>query len=210
MLTAVILAAGEGRRMGQLKQLLPWNDQTIIETVLDNVCACTSIDDEIRLILGAGAERVEQLLAGYHDPRLRIMANPAYPSGMLSSIRRGLEGLPRDTFGVMFVLGDQPMIDSGIFQMMSKEFLKSPAAEIMAPFYRGRRGHPVFIRTSLLPEVAKLSGPGGLRSLLKRFPEKVQGVEVGYPEVIMDLDYVEEYERLKEIYGQDDTDETKL
>ena len=66
MYTAIILAAGEADRMGKLKQLLPWKDKTILETVIDNVLAREYIDDEIRVVLGAEAERVKKKI-DYYD-----------------------------------------------------------------------------------------------------------------------------------------------
>lgn len=188
--------------MGRLKQLLPWNGSTILETVVDNVAGCCYIDDEIRVVVGAEAERIIPVLESREDPRLIIRENRNFREGMLTSVWTGLRGLPSSTNAVMFILGDQPLIGPEVFNRMAENYLKY-RAEITVPLFKGKRGHPVIIDTVLLPEVKKLTGPGGLRSLLWKYPEKIRHVEMNKPEITIDLDYFYEYEEYKKLYGQE-------
>mgnify|MGYP002282441056 CR=1 FL=1 len=103
MYTAIILAAGEADRMGKLKQLLPWKDKTILETVIDNVLASEYIDDEIRVVLGAEAERVKEKIDYYKDERLRIKENPDYKEGMSSSLQTGIKYLSENTKNLIII-----------------------------------------------------------------------------------------------------------
>ena len=132
MITAVILAAGTGSRMGRLKQLLPWGESTVLETVITKVSSCPLIDDQIRVVLGAGYQQIEAVLGGITDPRLQILINYNYRRGMLTSIRKGLAGLPDQTEYVMFFLADQPLISSEVIESLAGEIRKrSPG--IMVP-----------------------------------------------------------------------------
>ncbi len=202
MFSAVILAAGEAERMGRLKQLLPWGESTILGTVVQRVCNCHYIDDEIRVVLGAGAEQVIQVLNKWDQSELRLLVNREYKKGLITSVWKGLEDLPFDTEFIIFVLGDQPLIPVNTFNLIIEEFLEKEP-EIIVPVYRGRRGHPLIMKKGLLPEVYKLTGPGGLRSLVSKYPEKVYFFEVDDKRITIDLDYFEEYLKYKRDYDRD-------
>src|SRR6056297_2859673 len=114
MYTAIILAAGQSDRMGKLKQLLEWNDSTILETVIKNVLDSKYIDDQVRIILGAQAERIKKKLKYLDNARIKIKENFDYKQGMSTSIKKGVEDLPIDTRYLIIFLGDQPLITADI------------------------------------------------------------------------------------------------
>ncbi|MDI3547199.1 MAG: molybdenum cofactor cytidylyltransferase [Halanaerobiales bacterium] len=196
MITAIILAAGEAKRMGRIKQLLPWGRSTVLETVISQVANCKYIDDEVRVVLGAYQEKISPVLRKWEQPGLRVMINNNYQQGMLSSIHKGVEGLPEETEYLMFFLGDKPMITTELINSIALELLKR-RPEIMVPVFKGQRGHPVIITTALLPEVYQLTGPGGLRSLLQKYPERVYSLEVANRGITVDIDYYEDYLKLR-------------
>ena len=85
MVSGIILAAGESRRVGKLKQLLPFGNSTIIETVIDNLL-CAKLD-EVIVILGHAAEKIT---AKIRHKSVKIVCNPDYKSGMLTSVQCGV------------------------------------------------------------------------------------------------------------------------
>lgn len=194
MISALVLAAGEGRRMGTLKQLLPWSGgQTLLQHVVARVLACEGLGD-IRVILGAGAGTIRPYLNSFHDTRLQICLNSCYQEGMLSSIRTGLEGLQGEAFFI--ILGDQPFIRTEILDRMLCTF-KEENSSILVPVYEGRRGHPVLFSTTYIPEIMELEGEGGLRMLLRRYPRHIHHMSVHEEGIHIDLDYPRDYE----LYG---------
>lgn len=199
MYTAIILAAGEADRMGKLKQLLPWKDKTILETVIDNVLESRYIDDEIRVVLGAEAEKVKGKIDYYEDDRLRIKENPDYQEGMSSSLKKGIEDLSENTKYLVIFLGDQPLITSDIFDMLINEFEKS-STDIMLPSYNDKPGHPVIISTKFLPEIKKLDGAMGLKPFLDEHKDLVEHYAINDKKVIIDLDYYDDYQYYKNKY----------
>ena len=199
MISAVILAAGESKRMGEPKQLLPWRGKTILETVIGNVASCSEVDDEIRVVLGARKELIEPLVENFKDSRVRAIENPDYREEMLTSVRRGLEDLPESTRGVMLVLGDQPLISPEIFGSLSEEFI-SERPYILLPVSSGERGHPLLLRRELVPKVNSLDGPGGLHGLLEKYSDRVRELEVDDDRIHIDLDHYEEYEKYRKNY----------
>ncbi len=197
LLSAVILAAGEAKRMGRLKQLLPWGDSTILETVINNLLGCTTIDDQLRIVIGAEADRIKNILHKWNDPRLQIVINHNYQVGMLSSIRCGINDLPQSTEYILFTLGDKPLITTKIFDKIIHILMKK-RPEILVPVYKGKRGHPVIISSKLLGEINQLTGPGGLRGLIKKYPKKVYRHPVMAEEIIIDIDYYREYKKYRD------------
>lgn len=200
MYTAIILAAGEADRMGKLKQLLPWQDKTILETVIDNVLASQYIDDEVRIVLGAEAERVKNKIEYYNDPRLRIKENPDFSQGMSSSLQVGVKGLSKNTKSLIIFLGDQPLITPDIFDSIIHEFEKS-SSQIMMPIYNEKPGHPVIISTKYLNEIKKLEGPMGLKPFIQAHEDLVKYYPIEDEKVTIDIDYYDDYLYYKNKYN---------
>ncbi len=199
MYTAVVLAAGKADRMGKLKQLLPWKEKTVLETVVDNVLDSEYIDDEVRVVLGAEADRIKKKLTNYSDARFRIKENPDYEEGMSSSIKKGAEDLSKNTKALLVFLGDQPLITADIFDNIIKEFEKS-SSDIMQPVYNEKPGHPVLISTDYLPDIKKLKGPMGLKPLLEKYSKEVYYFSIDNKKIIIDLDYYDDYLYYKNKY----------
>jgi len=196
LLSAVVLAAGEAERMGRLKQILPWGEHTILETVIYNLLACDNIDDEIRVVIGAQAEKINKVLQKIDDPRLQLIENKKYKKGMLTSVWAGLRNLPRSTKYILFTLGDKPLITDKIYKEIIK-VLKQKKPEILLPYYKEQRGHPVIIDSELLEEVYKLDTCGGLRGLIRKYPQKVYSYPLASDRILIDIDYYWEYEKYR-------------
>jgi len=196
LFSAIILAAGEGSRMGRLKQLLPWKNRTIIETVLDNIINSNMIDDEIRLVLGFERKKITEVLKGYKKQGVKFIYNKNYKNGMLSSVREGLKNIPDNTEYFVFTLADKAMISPDIYSSVIKE-AKKVKADIFLPEYKGNKGHPVILKASMVNKVYDIEGPGGLRPLINKYPERVYHFPLEREEIIIDLDYYHEYLKYK-------------
>lgn len=208
MVTAVVLAAGKASRMHRLKQLLPWGDKTILETVICRLQS-SSLSGEIRVVLGAEIDRIKEVLISSphidnESGELIIKKNSEFERGMFSSVMAGIEGLkPGDSSleGIMFMLGDMPLIKTSLYDSLLAEF-RAENPSILAPRCCGRRGHPVLISTSLLPDLYKMAEgagrpEGGLRELLDERRDEIDYFETEDCSVLKDLDYREEYLRLR-------------
>lgn len=198
MLTAVILAAGSARRMGRLKQLLPWQgEKTILETVVRTVLACPEFDDEVRVVLGAEREQVAPVLEAIADSRLLTVDNLFYQRGMLSSIQAGIAALPSVSMGFALFLGDQPLLEPDLVAFLARQWRRT-CPDFLVPVYQGRRGHPVFVSKKYVPEILALADTdGGLRNLLRRHSDLVAFCQADSPAIYIDLDYPEEYKKYR-------------
>ena len=184
---AIILAAGESRRMGTNKLLLPFRGQAMIHRVIDN--ARQAGIEHILIVLGAFRDELLPLLEGLP---VRHCYNGNYQNGMLSSVQCGLQNLPAGMDAVILFLGDQPMIPGEVALLLMKEYEKSKKG-IMVPVYMGKRGHPVLIDTKYSQAIETLDQTEGLRALLRAFAGDVLEVAVDLPEILRDIDDVNDY-----------------
>ncbi|MBI5966994.1 MAG: molybdenum cofactor cytidylyltransferase [Deltaproteobacteria bacterium] len=194
MISAIVLAAGESKRMGQVKLLLPWQGKTILERVLDALL--NSQVDEVILVLGHEAERIREKVP---TQKIKVVINPDYKKGMSTSIRRGLLALDEKAQGFMVVLGDQPKIGKETLNRLISEFQRVyPEKNIVLPAYHGFRGHPVLFSVKYLEEALRLEGDVGCRQILADHPEDILTVPVNTDAVLFDIDTPEDYrENLK-------------
>lgn len=187
MVSAIVLAAGESKRMGQLKQLMSLGDGTIIERSVDNLLA--SGIGEVIVVLGHRAGEVAGAIAGRP---VKTVVNPAYRQGMSTSILAGLGLVSSEAEAVMLALADQPFIDGSAVNRLIEEFLDHDRG-IVVPTYRGRRGHPVIFSLKYREELAGLRGDVGGRKIIAEHPDDVLEVAVDTPGVNIDIDDMDEY-----------------
>ena len=187
MLAAILLAAGESKRMGQLKQGLPLGNSTILEQSIDNLVH--SKIDELIVVLGYRAEELREKVAGRP---VKTVINPEYEQGMSTSIIAGLHLVDDKAQAVMFVLADQPFIDSTIVDRLIDQFSRTSKG-IVIPTYRGRRGHPVIFAISYKEELLRLKGDVGGRQVVKEHPDDVLEIPVDSEGINVDIDTVSDY-----------------
>lgn len=187
MICALVLAAGESRRMGAPKLLLPFGDKTIIEHIMDNIL--DSKADKILVVLGSHREEIRSKIAS--RPVLTVV-NTRYQEGMLSSIQAGFEALPRGTTAALVCLGDQPLIPSSVIDSLVKVYIHTKKG-IVLPVYKKSRGHPILIDMKYSHDVKNLSPTVGLRALVHNHPQDVHEVEVDTPHILKDIDNPEDY-----------------
>jgi molybdenum cofactor cytidylyltransferase len=189
MIWAMILAAGESRRMGKTKLLLPFGGKTIIETIIENVIRSKA--DKILVVLGSDKEKIEKKIKSFP---LEFAFNPDYRSGMLSSIQTGFKALPEDAQAVLIILGDQPSVSSQVINKIIAAYKKTGKG-IVLPVYKKERGHPVLIDIKYRQEVANLSPKIGLRKLVYNRPDDILEVKVETSSVLRDIDNAEDYRK---------------
>ncbi|MGE5572715.1 MAG: nucleotidyltransferase family protein [Bacteroidota bacterium] len=199
MIAAVILAAGESRRMGRLKQVLSWGDRTVVEAAVDAALGAPEVDVVVA-VLGHEAEMVEAALRSRPRPRMRVAANPDYRLGMLSSVKAGVRALEPGVEALLVALADQPAIRPEDYSMVVQAYRRArPRADIVVPTFGGKGGHPTLFAGALRQEVLELPYSGqGLRDLVRGHEGRVARVEMGERAVVDDLDTIEDYTRALE------------
>jgi molybdenum cofactor cytidylyltransferase len=184
---AVVLAAGQGKRFGALKQILPWHGVPLVAHVADQALACADID-RVVVTLGAGADQVEAALAGRRVDLVRV---PDWADGQSRSVQTGLRALA-DVSAVLFLLADQPGISPALLAALIQRH-RETLAPVVAPRYRGQRGNPVLFDRSTFPEFAHLIGDVGARPIIQAHSDEITWVDWPTPEITQDIDVAGDY-----------------
>jgi molybdenum cofactor cytidylyltransferase len=187
MISAIVLAAGESKRMGEMKQLLPWKGKTVIEAVIDNLLS--SKLDEIIVVLGYNREKITGFIK---DKNVKIAFNENYKDGMFLSIKAGLSLLSDKCRSFMIVLGDQPHIKSDTIDIVIDEFLRGNKG-ILSPIFKGKKGHPIIFDIKYKEDIMKLNNNATLRDVIKDNRDDILMVDVEDEGVTKDLDKREDY-----------------
>jgi len=188
---AIVLAAGESRRMGRSKLLLPYGDRTIIETVLQNVVSSRA--DRVVVVLGGYRREIEDKIRGF---AVKKVINPRYQEGMLSSVQSGLSALPSSARAAVFVLADQPDVPGSAIDSVIEAYRREKKG-IVLPVFRGKRGHPLLIDLKYRREIEALSPDIGLRGLLLEHGDDILEARVPSPGILRDIDGPGDYERAR-------------
>ena len=195
LIAGIILAAGMSTRFGGTKQLAVIGKKRLLEIVVD--AALASYLDQIHVVLGFQAKKVSAFLEDrYGKEAIQILENRYYKKGMSESIRIGLKSVQNRFSSVMILLGDQPLINANIIDLLIRRF-QSSKKSICVPAYKGRRGHPVIFDQKFYEEMMAIEGDIGARNILLRNPDSILTVDVPSAKLFMDVDTVADVEKLK-------------
>ncbi|MBA4391963.1 MAG: hypothetical protein C0407_00255 [Desulfobacca sp.] len=194
--TGILLLAGCSSRMGSPKPLLSFGNQSLISLILSQILM--SDLTRIIVVLGYQAKTVKKEILTLSIPsNVRFLINPEFKKGLSTSITTALSHIDPETSGIMFLLGDQPLMTKEVINKLIKVF-RSASAPIVVPLYGKRPGNPVIFRTSLIPELQKLTGDIGGRELIKKYRDQVQTVSIRPQRIGWDVDTWEDYQKVKE------------
>ena len=188
MISAILLAAGQSKRMGELKQLMPFGQSTIVEQAVDNLLG--SAVNEVIVVVGYKAEDVIKTIAA---KPIKLAINPDYEQGMSTSIIAGLNLVHGRVQGVMLVLGDQPLVNSQTINSLIEEFYNHEKG-IAVPTYQGKRGHPIIFAIKYKEQLLKLKGDMGGRQIIKDHPDDILEVAVNSESIVADFDTTDDYQ----------------
>jgi molybdenum cofactor cytidylyltransferase len=183
----LILAAGESRRMGFPKALLELRGQTFLDQLVQAFARRCS---PVIVVLGAEADRIRAGITS--AAQARIVLNPDYRMGMITSLQCGMRAIPPEAPGVLFTLVDHPRVTAATLDLL----LAHPGA-INVPRCGGRRGHPVYFPRALFPELLALDSSQSARVVLERHSAGIRYCDVEDPGILEDVDDPEAYLRLR-------------
>ena len=181
---ALVLAAGQSRRMGARNKLLAKIDaKPMVARVVD--AALDSVAESVVVVTGHEAEAVERVLA---DRPVRFVHNPDFAAGLSTSLQAGLSALDRDIDAFLVLLGDMPRVSADIIDELIATFDPSAGRSIIVPTYDGKRGNPVLWDRHFLAEMSTLAGDVGARHLIGHHAERVAEVAFADDAILLDID----------------------
>ena len=192
-IAALLLAAGQSRRMGGPNKLLAEIDGVpMVTRVAQRLLAARA--RPIIAVLGNQAEMVDAALGKLPVERVR---NPEFAAGLSTSLKRGIAALPPDLDGVIICLGDMPLISGRHLDRLIAAFNPLEGRAIIVPTRRGKRGNPVLWSKRFFPEMAELAGDVGAKHLIGEHAELVAEVEMDDDAVLVDIDTPEALDAFK-------------
>ncbi|MCA8932415.1 MAG: molybdopterin-binding/glycosyltransferase family 2 protein [Rhodospirillaceae bacterium] len=181
-IAALVLAAGQSRRMGAANKLLAEVDGLPLAAHAMQA-ARDSGADPVVVVTGHEADRVAELAAQWG---LAAVHNPDHAGGLSTSLRAGLAALPREVDAVLVCLGDMPGITAAHLKRLVAAYAPEEGRAIVVPTVAGKRGNPVLWDRRFFPEMAGLAGDVGARHLIGQYEDLV--VEVAFADTAPALD----------------------
>ncbi|MEI7884511.1 MAG: nucleotidyltransferase family protein [Clostridia bacterium] len=195
-LCAVLLAAGEGKRFGELKQLAIYQGESFILLALRKLLTVET--EQIIIVLGFEQQKITQLLqeSGLLTNKVKIVVNEHYQQGMGTSIATAMNNIIEDIEAVMFLLVDLPLMQVETISLILKEF-RQIEQKILVPTYQGKRGHPTVWGKDYFSVLSKCKGDTGARELLQTYAKDVWFFSCDDQGIILDIDTLEQLKRLR-------------
>lgn len=196
---AIIPAAGQSRRMGRPKQLMPYGEGTILDAVMDAVLEAPI--DAIVLVVNPS---IAHLFTENADEDVLVALNDDPNTEMIDSVRIGLSQIRTDYAptagdGIMVLPGDQPEIRAGVIATCAESYrIPRTPPGILVATYKGRRGHPAIFSYRLIREIERWPADRGLNELAKIHADEVRELPITSAPMPIDVNTPEDYDRLRD------------
>jgi molybdenum cofactor cytidylyltransferase len=194
-IAALVLAAGQSRRMGRANKLLAEIEGVPMVARVANAVSASKADPVV-VVLGHQSDGVRQCLA---DTPATFVDNPAYAEGLSTSLTAGLAALPDDIDGVVICLGDMPRVRADEIDRLIAAFDLEDGRAICVPTHLGKRGNPVLWAKRFFDEMSDLRGDVGARHLIGEYEELVAEVEMRGDGVLVDVDTPDALTRIAKV-----------
>lgn len=186
-----MLAAGTSSRMGERhKLLLPVGEAPLIRRTLERLLAAEP--QEVVVVTGHRGDEVAAALAGLP---VRVLPNPRYEEGQMTSAAVGTGALGQATDAVMMCLGDMVLLEPGDYRELIAAYLELTDRSIVIPYHAGQRGNPILFAASYVHEVAVGERHIGCKKLANEYPDDVFHYEAAHDRFTTDTDTPDDYQR---------------
>jgi molybdenum cofactor cytidylyltransferase len=183
-IAALVLAAGQSRRMGTLNKLLIEIDGVpMVRRVVEMLRQSKA--DPIVVVTGHEHEKLAAALGGL---AVTIVYNPDFAQGLSTSLKAGIAALDAETDGALVCLGDMPRVGGAEVDRLIGAFNPVEGRGVVVPTRNGKRGNPVLWSNRFFAEMSQVAGDVGARHLIGAYPEMVAEVEMAGDGVLTDID----------------------
>jgi len=189
LIAAVVLAAGASSRMGKPKLTLPVSGEPMLGKTLD--IYRRALVDRVVVVLGANAAKLREEVKFEKET---VILNPLFRNGMSGSLKLGLKAVEKEADAMIVALGDQPYVSPDTINTMIEVYSRTNAS-VVIPTYRGIRGNPVLFDKSVFPEIKRIKGDKGAKSVVERHSESLREVAVEDSGVLFDIDTPSDYSK---------------
>ena len=174
MISAIVLAAGQSKRMGGDNKLIKkYNKKYLINHIIGTLIK--SKVNKIIVVLGFQKLKVRKITV--KNKKINFVYNKNYKSGMASSIKTGLKRVSKKNIGFLIVQADMPLISKNIINSICYA-IKNNKKEIIAPTYKGKIGNPVGFKISIIKKLIKIRGDYGAKKMIQKNKIKLALIKV--------------------------------
>ena len=199
MISALILAAGESRRMGkQNKLLLPIGDEALLVKLVTSVCA--SDVGQVLVVIGHEAEKIMREL---NELPLNFVYNPNFSEGMTTSIKYGVKAVSHECDGLLICLGDMPFINTSDINKLIHAYVKNRIKGkdlIVVPVFKRQRGNPVLFSIEFQNNILEHKKESGCKEVIMKNPDSVMEIEMDNENMLLDVDTMEDYQSVSDLF----------
>lgn len=186
----VILAAGGATRFGAAKQVLTWQDETLVHRA-----ARTALESGLNPVIVVSGAYSAEIQAALGELPVQHVINPDWVDGQSTSVRAGVVALTQHIGGVVFMLVDQPLVGAELIRRLVETHAET-LHPIVAPQAGGRRANPVLFDQRTFSDLLRLQGDQGGRQLFSKYaPTWVYWHDES---ILHEIDTPEDYQALLE------------
>ena len=185
MISAIIMASGLSKRMGQNKLLMKYNNKFLIEYTLSIISECNFKQK----ILVTQYEEIKEF---GETLNYKVVSNIFPNKGQSESIKLGVKNCDYCE-GYMFFVGDQPLLNKRDIEKLIK-FFEEDTDYIVIPKYKDKSGNPVIYPSAYKEQLLNLKGDKGGKSIIKS-SHKIKYVNVR-ENTLFDIDNIDDFNNL--------------
>ena len=191
MISAILLAAGESKRMVDENKLIKkYKSIPLIKHAVSNVL--NSPIDELIIVLGYQKKSIEKIIG--ENKKIKFIANPNFENGIASSIKKGLDSLSKETEAFFICLGDMPNVNKEIYNQLINASFSNKDKEIFVPYYQERQANPILFLKKMKDEIQKIEGDFGAKKIIADNEKKVFKLSIQDKGVITDFNNINDFE----------------
>ena len=191
MISAILLAAGESKRMVDENKLIKkYKNIPLIKHAVSNVL--NSSIDELIIVLGYQKEAIEKIIE--ENKKIKFIANPNFESGIASSIKKGLDSLSKETEAFFICLGDMPNVNKEIYNQLINASFSNKDKEIFVPYYQEKQANPILFSKKMKDEIQKIEGDFGAKKIIADNEKKVFKLSIQDKGAITDFNNINDFE----------------
>jgi molybdenum cofactor cytidylyltransferase len=189
MISAILLAAGQSKRMqGQNKLLKKYKKKYLINHILNTLVK--SKVKNIFLVLGFQNLKVRKIII--KSEKIKCIYNKKYKSGLSSSIQTGLKKISKKNIGFLIVHADMPLVSKRIINVLCSA-VKNKNKEIFVPVYKKKLGNPLAFKYSMIKFLKKIKGDKGAKKIIKTNKSKIKLIKVNSKSILIDFDQLQDF-----------------
>ena len=183
MISAIVLAAGQSKRMGGDNKLIKkYNKKYLINHIIG-----TLIKSKVnKIIVVLGFQKIKVRKITVKNKKINFVFNKNYKSGMASSIKTGLKRILKKNIGFLVVQADMPLISKKIINSLCYA-IENNNKEIVAPIYKRNMGNPIGFKSSMIKILNKTKGDSGAKKMIKRNKKKLSLIKVNSKSIFKDF-----------------------